>query len=202
MTIKPFTLIGATTRAGMLTGPLRDRFQMREHLDFYSEEELTQIIKGNAKKLHLEIDDESANIIAIRSRSTPRIANNRLRCVRDYVTARAGGKINPDITRAALLKWEIDTRGLDKMDRKYLETLIGVFRGGPAGVEAIAHTINTASDTLIDEVEPFLLRTGMVVRTPRGRIATQSAFTHMGMSGKPFNIDDESAGDDQDALFA
>jgi Holliday junction DNA helicase RuvB len=88
------------------------------------------------------------------------------------------------------------------MDRKYLETLIGVFRGGPAGVEAIAHTINTASDTLIDEVEPFLLRTGMVVRTPRGRIATQSAFTHMGMSGKPFNIDDESAGDDQDALFA
>ncbi|MGY8734035.1 MAG: Holliday junction DNA helicase RuvB C-terminal domain-containing protein, partial [Pirellulales bacterium] len=113
----------------------------------------------------------------------------------------AGGKINPDITRAALLKWEIDTRGLDKMDRKYLETLIGVFRGGPAGVEAIAHTINTASDTLIDEVEPFLLRTGMVVRTPRGRIATQRAFTHMGMSGKPFDIDGDSADADQDALF-
>jgi Holliday junction DNA helicase RuvB len=174
---------------------------MREHLDFYSDEELTQIIKGNAKKLDLDIDDESANIIAIRSRSTPRIANNRLRCVRDYVTARAGGKIDPEITRAALLKWEIDNLGLDKMDRKYLETLIGVFQGGPAGVEAIAHTINTSSDTLIDEVEPFLLRTAMVVRTPRGRIATQRAFDHMGMSGEPVGIDDESTGDDQDTLF-
>jgi len=202
MTVRPFTLIGATTRAGMLTGPLRDRFQMREHLDFYSEEELTQIIKGNAKKLDLDIDDESANIIAIRSRSTPRIANNRLRCVRDYVTARADGKIDPEITLAALLKWEIDNLGLDKMDRKYLETLIGVFQGGPAGVEAIAHTINTSSDTLIDEVEPFLLRTAMVVRTPRGRIATQKAFDHMGMSGEPVDIDGESTGDDQDTLFA
>ncbi len=201
MTINPFTLIGATTRAGMLTGPLRDRFQMREHLDFYTVDELAQIIVSNAVKLDLKIDEESAREIAQRSRSTPRIANNRLRTVRDYVTARADGQVTLELTRAALEKWEIDILGLDKLDRKYLETLIRTFQGGPAGVEAIAHTMNTATDTLIDEVEPFLLRTELVVRTPRGRVATQQAFQHLGIQGQA--VDPQTADDDteQDQLF-
>ena len=182
MTLKPFTLIGATTRAGMLTGPLRDRFQFREHLNFYTDEELTEIVKRNATKLKMGIDDESALEIARRSRSTPRIANNRLLCVRDYSTAKENGKLTPEITLKALEMWEVDTLGLDRLDRKYLETITRVFMGGPAGIEAIGHTMNVALDTLTDEVEPFLLRSELVIRSPRGRMVTQKGLDHLGIT--------------------
>ena len=182
MTLKPFTLIGATTRAGMLTGPLRDRFQFREHLNFYTDEELTEIVKRNATKLRMGIDDESALEIARRSRSTPRVANNRLLCVRDYSTAKENGKLTPEITLKALEKWEVDTLGLDRLDRKYLETITRVFMGGPAGIEAIGHTMNVALDTLTDEVEPFLLRSELVIRSPRGRMVTQKGLDHLGIT--------------------
>jgi Holliday junction DNA helicase RuvB len=177
--LKPFTLIGATTRAGLLSAPLRDRFQIREHLDFYSLDELAEIVRRNSVKLRVEIDAASTREIASRSRGTPRIANNLLRWVRDYVTSKADGKIDLQRTDLALDMAGIDTLGLDRQDRKYLETLIRVFGGGPAGVEAIAHTMNTATDTLADEVEPFLLRGGLVIRTPRGRTATTLAYQHL-----------------------
>ena len=177
--IKPFTLIGATTRAGMLSAPLRDRFQIREHLDFYTLAELTEIVRRSSEKLSVEIDDVAASEIARRSRGTPRVANNLLRWVRDYATSKADGVVNLKITQAALEMAGIDQRGLDRQDRKYLETLVRVFGGGPAGVEAIAHTMNTATDTLADEVEPFLLRTEMVVRTPRGRVVTAKTYEHL-----------------------
>ncbi len=177
--LKPFTLIGATTRAGMLSGPLRDRFQIREHLGFYSVPELTEIIRRSAKKLTIPTTDEAALEIATRSRGTPRIANNRLRWVRDYATSRANGTIDLAIAQAALKMAGVDKLGLAPLDRKYLETLIRVFGGGPAGLEAIAHTMNASSDTLADEVEPYLLRIEMVVRSPRGRIVSAKAFEHL-----------------------
>ena len=177
--LKPFTLIGATTRAGMLTGPLRDRFQMREHLDFYSVEELTEIVTRNAKKLSIEIDADAATEISRRSRGTPRVANNRLRWVRDYAQTRADGRINLEVARAALLMSEIDPLGMDRQDRRYLETLIRVCGGGPVGIETIGATMNTSTDTLEDEVEPFLLRMELLMRTPRGRVATPKAYEHL-----------------------
>ena len=177
--LKPFTMIGATTRAGMLSGPLRDRFQLREHLGFYTVDELTTLVLRNARKLSVPIDTDAAQEIAARSRSTPRVANNRLRWVRDYATSRSDGHVTLRIAHEALEMAGIDTAGLDSQDRRYLETLIRVFDGGPAGVEAIAHTMNTSGDTLEDEVEPFLLRTEFVVRTPRGRTATSKAYQHL-----------------------
>ena len=156
----------------------------------------------NAKKFELQIDDASTKEIARRSRGTPRIANNLLRWVRDYVQAKANGIVTLELTNSALEMAGIDQRGLDRQDRRYLETLIRVFDGGPAGVEAIAHTMNTASDTLEDEVEPFLLRSELVVRTPRGRIVTANAFRHLGLKQKQKNKKalDESD-DDQKSLF-
>lgn len=195
--IKPFTLIGATTRAGMLSAPLRDRFHIREHLDFYSLVELTEIVRRSAVKLRVAIDDPSAEELARRSRGTPRVANNLLRWVRDYATSKADGVIDLTLTDAALEMAGIDGMGLDRQDRKYLETLIRVFAGGPAGVEAIAHTMNTATDTLADEVEPYLLRSEFVVRTPRGRIVTAKSYEHLKMTP---NADD--TGDDQYPLFS
>jgi Holliday junction DNA helicase RuvB len=183
--LKPFTLIGATTRAGMLSGPLRDRFQIREHLGFYSVDELTTLVLRNAEKLQVPIDTEAAGEIAQRSRSTPRVANNRLRWVRDFATSQSDGVVTRQLACDALEMAGIDTAGLDSQDRRYLETLIRVFGGGPAGVEAIAHTMNTSSDTLEDEVEPFLLRMEMVVRTPRGRVATPHAYTHLDLPSPP-----------------
>lgn len=180
--LKPFTLIGATTRAGMLTGPLRDRFQIREHLDYYNDAELTEIVLRNATKLAVEIDRESAVEIARRSRGTPRVANNRLRWIRDFAQSRASGRIDLQVAHDALRMAEIDERGLDRQDRRYLETLIRVCSGGPVGVETIAATMSTSSDTLEDDVEPFLLRSELILRTPRGRVATPRAFEHVGIS--------------------
>ncbi len=179
--LKPFTLIGATTRAGMLSAPLRDRFHLREHLDFYTVEQLAEIIRRNAAILRVEIDDDSRVEIARRSRGTPRVANNRLRWIRDYATSRSDGAITPEITRKALEMEGIDHLGLGRQERRYLETLIGIFNGGPAGVDALAHTMNVATDTLSDEVEPYLLRSGLVVRTPRGRCVTVRAYEHLKM---------------------
>lgn len=191
MQLKPFTLIGATTRTGLLSAPLRDRFQLREHLDFYSVAELAEIVTRNAAKLRMPIDDASAVEIAGRSRGTPRLANNRLRWVRDYATSKHEGKIDRAIAQAALDMQGIDPRGLDPQDRKYLETIVRVFDGGPAGVEAIAHTMNAAVDTLSDEVEPYLLRSGLVVRTPRGRRITAECYEHLGLAAPPERDDQQ-----------
>jgi Holliday junction DNA helicase RuvB len=180
MKLKRFTLIGATTRSGLLSGPMRDRFKMHEHLEFYSVEELATIVRINAGKLQTEIEDEAALELARRSRGTPRVANARLWWTRHYATSEADGKITLDVARAALGMAEVDTEGLDKQDRRYLETLIGVFEGGPTGVEALAATMNLPVDTLSDEVEPYLLRAQFIVRTPRGRLATPRAYQHLG----------------------
>ena len=163
----------------MLTGPLRDRFQIREHLDFYTLDELEEIVRRNAQKLKVEITDDAAAEVALRSRSTPRIANNRLRWVRDYAQSRAEGAITLEVARDALKMAEIDGLGLDRQDRRYLDTLIRVCLGGPTGIGTIAATMNTVVDTLADEVEPFLLRSELILRTPRGRVATPKAFAHM-----------------------
>jgi Holliday junction DNA helicase RuvB len=187
MKLQPFTLIGATTRAGMLTGPLRDRFQIREHLEFYNDEDLTEIVRRNASKLNVGISDEAASEVALRSRSTPRVANNRLRWVRDFAQSRAAGEITVEVARAALLMAEIDALGLDRQDRRYLDTLIRVCMGGPTGIGTIAATMNTVTDTLADEVEPFLLRSELILRTPRGRVATAKAFAHMKYEIPPEN---------------
>ena len=179
--LNPFTLIGATTRAGMLSGPLRDRFTIREHLTIYSTDELAQILKRSAGKLRVDLQEDAANEIACRSRGTPRIANNRLLWIRDFAESRADGNISFPVACSAMQMAGIDSLGLDRQDRGYLETLIRVFAGGPTGIESIAHTMNASVDTLSDEVEPFLLRSELVVRTPRGRIATAKAFTHLNL---------------------
>jgi len=182
MSLRPFTIIGATTRSGLLSAPLRDRFQVREHLQFYNVAELTEIVRRSAAKLKIQIDDEAAAKIAFCSRGTPRISNNRLRWVRDYATSRADGEITIDVANTALEMLGVDQLGLDNMDRKYMETICRVFHGGPVGVEAVAHTLNTATDTLTDEVEPFLLRSELVVRTPRGRKLTAAGYAHLGVT--------------------
>jgi holliday junction DNA helicase RuvB len=179
--LKKFTIIGATTRSGMLSGPLRDRFHMHEHLEFYDVDDLAKIVAVNASKLRTTVTTEAAWELAQRSRGTPRLANARLRWVRDFATARADGHVTLSIARDALDMQAIDAEGMDKQDRRYLETLVNVFRGGPTGVEAIAATMNIAVDTLSDEVEPYLLRRHFIVRTPRGRRATTAAYRHLGL---------------------
>jgi Holliday junction DNA helicase RuvB len=180
MPLRPFTLVGATTRSGLLSAPLRDRFVIREHLDYYSPEELAEIVHRSAGKLQMPMDDETAWEIARRSRGTPRLANNRLRWIRDYSTSRAEGRLDVDIARVALAMQGIDELGLDGFDRRYLETIQRVFAGGPVGIEAIAHTMSSAPDTLEDDVEPFLLRCELVIRTPRGRKLTPKGDEHLG----------------------
>ncbi|MFZ4733361.1 MAG: Holliday junction branch migration DNA helicase RuvB [Pirellulales bacterium] len=181
MPLRPFTLVGATTRAGLISAPLRDRFQMREHLDFYSVDELAEIVRRSAGRLGMPMDDTSADEIARRSRGTPRLANNRLRWIRDYSTSRAAGRLDVEITRRALDMQGIDIIGLDTFDRRYLETIQRVFAGGPVGIEAIAHTMSSAADTLESDVEPFLLRCELVIRTPRGRQLTPRGEEHLGV---------------------
>jgi Holliday junction DNA helicase RuvB len=184
MRLKRFTLIGATTRSGMLSGPMRDRFKRTEHLDFYSVEELAEIARINARKLQTEIDDAAAAELARRSRGTPRVVNSRLSWARHFAVSESDGRISLDTARAALNMQEIDSEGLDKQDRRYLETLIGVFAGGPTGVEALAATMSVPADTLSDEVEPYLLREQFIVRTPRGRMATARTFQLLGKQMK------------------
>jgi Holliday junction DNA helicase RuvB len=180
MPLRPFTLVGATTRSGLLSAPLRDRFVMREHLDFYSLAELAEIVRRSAAKLGMPMDDAAADEIASRSRGTPRLANNRLRWIRDFSTSRADGRLDVEIARTALEMQGIDELGLDGFDRKYLETIQRVFGGGPVGLEAIAHTMSTAPDTLEDDVEPYMLRCELIVRSPRGRRLTARGEEHLG----------------------
>lgn len=180
MSLKRFTLIGATTRSGMLSSPMRDRFKIHEHLDYYTVDELAQIVTVNARKLNTEITAEASLEIASRSRGTPRVANARLWWARSYSASEADGRIDLPIAQAALQMSEVDRLGLDKQDRRYLDTIISVFEGGPTGVEALAATMNLPADTLSDEIEPYLLREQLIVRTPRGRMATARAYLHLG----------------------
>ena len=197
MQLQPFTVIGATTRSGMLTAPLRDRFVNREQLNFYTLEELATIVERNSAKLRTEITSDAAREIALRSRGTPRKANNWLRWTRDYADARVDGKITLQTARAALEMKGVDPQGLEELDRRYLETIITVFSGGPAGVQAIAHTMNVPTDTLEDEIEPYLLREGFIQRTPRGRMVTASAWTHLGQTPPSQPGDDSEDIDEQ-----
>ena len=179
--LQRFTVVGATTRSGMLTAPLRDRFVNREHLEFYTDDDIVEIVTRNARKLRTEVSPEAASEVARRSRGTPRKANNLLRWARDYADSLAGGKITTDVADRALKMLEVDDLGLERQDRRYLETLVQVFTGGPAGLNAIAHTMHVSPDTLEDEVEPFLLRCGLIQRTPRGRMITATALEHLSL---------------------
>jgi Holliday junction DNA helicase RuvB len=176
--LKPFTLIGATTRSGLLTSPLRDRFGQIFRLDFYSTEALTQILRRSAAILTVAAEDQGISEIAQRSRGTPRIANRLLRRVRDYVQVKADGTITRSATQEALQMLEVDPLGLDKMDRMLLLALIDKFSGGPVGVETLAAAIGEEKDTIEDVYEPFLIQAGFLKRTPRGRVATPLAFEH------------------------
>ena len=179
--LKPFTVIGATTRAGMLTAPMRDRFVNREHLDFYEIPDLEEIVRRNARKLRTTITDDAAREVACRSQGTPRKANNILLRTRDFATLRhPEGQITTEIATHALGMLEIDDLGLERQDRRYLETIIGIFGGGPAGLQAIAHSMSLTPDSLEDDIEPFLLRSGLIQRTPRGRVVTASGYAHVG----------------------
>lgn len=179
-----FTLIGATTRTGMLTNPLRDRFSIASRLEFYNFEELALIIRRSAKLLNLEIDIQGSQEIARRSRGTPRIANRLLRRVRDFAQVKYSGKISFKIADEALIMLDVDNRGLDLMDRKYLEAILFNFAGGPVGIENIAASIGEAIDTIVDVIEPYLIQSGLVQRTPRGRIVTEQTYKHFKIINK------------------
>jgi Holliday junction DNA helicase RuvB len=178
--LPPFTLVGATTRAGLLTSPLRDRFGIVQRLDFYDREELRQIILRAAGILGLRIDDAGATALAQRSRGTPRIANRLLRRVRDFAEVRAAGHIDASVAKLALDLLEVDLEGFDLLDRRLLLTVIDKFAGGPVGIDSLAATLGEERDTLEDVVEPFLIQQGFLVRSARGRIATPSAWRHFG----------------------
>ncbi|MCU4675404.1 Holliday junction branch migration DNA helicase RuvB [Catenovulum sp. 2E275] len=179
--LPPFTLVGATTRAGSLTSPLRDRFGLVQRLEFYAVDELEKIISRSAHFLQMELSSEGAREIAIRSRGTPRIANRLLRRVRDYADVKADGIADDKIAEQALNLLNVDDQGFDYMDRKLLEAIIEKFDGGPVGLDNIAAAIGEEKDTIEDVIEPFLIQQGFIQRTPRGRIATQRAFLHFGL---------------------
>ena len=176
--LKHFTLVGATTRAGMLSAPLRDRFGIYYHIDFYPPEDLEQIIVRSAGLLRSEIEPEAARSIALRSRGTPRIANRLLKRIRDYAQIKADGVINREVANEALKSLEVDDKGFDKMDRKLLLTIIHKFKGGPVGVETLSASINEEKDTIEEVYEPYLIQEGYLNRTPRGRVATELAYNH------------------------
>lgn len=179
--LPPFTLVGATTRAGLLTSPLRDRFGIVQRLEFYSVDELTQIVSRSANILGIQSDDLGAREVAQRSRGTPRIANRLLRRVRDFAQVEGRGIIDQKIANAALNLLEVDLLGLDKMDRRLLETIISHFDGGPVGIDSMATSVGEERGTIEDVIEPFLVQQGFLIRTPRGRIATKRAYDHLGL---------------------
>ncbi|MDR1889442.1 MAG: Holliday junction branch migration DNA helicase RuvB [Zoogloeaceae bacterium] len=179
--LPPFTLVGATTRAGMLTNPLRDRFGIVARLEFYSPEELQQIVRRSARLLAAPLDPEGALEIARRSRGTPRVANRLLRRVRDYAEVKADGRINRALADAALAMLDVDSAGLDVMDRKLISAIIDKFAGGPVGVDNLAAAIGESRDTIEDVLEPYLIQQGYLQRTPRGRMATPAIYRHMGL---------------------
>jgi len=180
--LKHFTLVGATTRVGLLSAPLRDRFGLFRSLDFYSEKDLITIAKRSAALLNLIMEDEASTELAKRSRGTPRIINRLLKRVRDYAEVRSDGTITAETVKAALELEGVDEAGLTKLDRSYLRTVIEYYQGGPVGIEAIAATLQEETDTLVDVIEPFLLKIGMIMRTSSGRKASEEAYRHLGLS--------------------
>ena len=193
--LRPFTLVGATTRAGMLSAPLRERFGMTFHVDFYSEEELRQVIRRAAGLLRVQIDEDAVGLIARCSRGTPRVANRLLRRVRDFAQVKSDGIVTADTAKRALDMEGVDSRGLDKLDRKLLETVIEYYNGGPVGIEALAATLNEEVDTLVDVVEPYLLKIGFIRRTRQGRLVGPEVYDHLGI--EPSGADPEG----QSSLF-
>jgi Holliday junction DNA helicase RuvB len=183
--IRPFTLIGATTRIGLLTGPMRSRFGITSHIEFYKPEALHEILRQNAKLLNLRADDEALRELAQRSRGTPRISNRLLRRVRDFAAVEAQGEFSVAVTQSALELEGIDGRGLDEQDRTFLRTMIEVYDGGPVGIDTIAATMGEEVDTLVDVIEPYLLQTALLTRTRQGRRATKLAYEHLGLKWKP-----------------
>jgi Holliday junction DNA helicase RuvB len=182
--LPPFTLIGATTRAGLLTAPLRDRFGIVQRLEFYSPEELTRIVQRSARILGMDCVPEGAGEIARRARGTPRIANRLLRRVRDYAQVKADGHIDVDVARAAMQMLKVDPEGFDELDRRMLRTIIDNFDGGPVGVESLAAALSEERGTLEDVIEPYLIQQGFLIRTARGRMATRKAYLHLGLTPK------------------
>ncbi|EUJ29398.1 MULTISPECIES: Holliday junction branch migration DNA helicase RuvB [Listeria] len=180
--LPPFTLIGATTRAGQLSAPLRDRFGVIDHLEFYSEEQLTEIVTRTADILDTEVEKYGAVEIARRSRGTPRIANRLLKRVRDFAQVRSDGLVTESLAREALTLLQVDPRGLDTIDQRLLATIIGSFRGGPVGLDTIAASIGEERETIEDMQEPYLLQIGFLQRTPRGRLVTDAAYEHLGLT--------------------
>jgi Holliday junction DNA helicase RuvB len=178
--LQPFTLVGATTRAGLVAPPLRDRFGIYHHIGFYSPDELEQIVTRAARLLGIALEPEGAQVLAARARGTPRVVNRLLRRVRDYAQVAADGVITAEVAAAALAAMGVDELGLDELDRKYLRALLDYYQGGPAGLNAIAASLGEDESTLEDVVEPYLLKIGFVIRTPRGREATAAAYRHLG----------------------
>ncbi len=176
-----FTLVGATTRKGKVTAPLRDRFGIEEKLDYYSPDDLAKIIRRSAEIMEIEIDQEAAALVSTRSRSTPRIANRLLARLRDYAVARADGKITTAVAVEALKVYEVDDLGLDKVDRSILDAIVNKFGGGPVGLSTLAIAVGEEPETVEDAYEPFLLQSGLIKRTPRGRMATPNAYEHLGL---------------------
>lgn len=183
--LQPFTLVGATTRLGLLTGPMRGRFGISEHLEFYTPQALHEILKANARQLKVPAEDDALWELAGRSRGTPRVANRLLRRTRDFATVEGEGQITLPITKAALALAEIDDKGLDEQDRQFLRTLIEVYDGGPVGIEAVAASMGEERDTLEDVIEPYLLQNAFVTRTRQGRRATRQAYLHLGLKWFP-----------------
>jgi Holliday junction DNA helicase RuvB len=179
--VAPFTLVGATTRAGLLTGPMHDRFGFVGHLDFYAEAELEQVLSRSASLLRISLTADGAAEVASRSRGTPRIANRLLRRVRDYAEVRAAGVVDQPVAEAALAVFDVDKRGLDRLDRAVLMTLVTSFGGGPVGLSTLAVAVGEETETVEEVVEPYLLRAGLLARTSRGRMATPAAFAHLGI---------------------
>ncbi|HEY5047377.1 MAG TPA: Holliday junction branch migration DNA helicase RuvB [Rhizomicrobium sp.] len=201
ITLAPFTLVGATTRAGLITTPLRDRFGIPVRLIFYSPEELLSIVERGARVLHLELTSDGAREIAARARGTPRIAGRLLKRVRDFAAVAGHARIDAKLADAALTKLEVDQRGLDAFDKRYLRLIAEAFGGGPVGIETIAAALGEARDAIEETVEPFLLQQGFVQRTPRGRCLTNAAFGHLGLAAPPrdaaqFALFGQEKGDD------
>ncbi|MCW8943312.1 MAG: Holliday junction branch migration DNA helicase RuvB [Sedimenticola sp.] len=190
--LPPFTLVGATTRAGLLTSPLRDRFGIVQRLEFYSDADLTHIVKRSAGILNIETDIAGAAEIACRSRGTPRIANRLLRRVRDYAQVKAQGQVTVEVADSALSMLKVDGSGFDIMDRKLLSAIINKFDGGPVGVDSLAAAIGEERGTIEDVLEPFLIQQGFMMRTPRGRVATNAAYLHFGIDPKKNDEDGNS----------
>ncbi|MGP4019949.1 Holliday junction branch migration DNA helicase RuvB [Saccharopolyspora sp. 5N708] len=180
--LAPFTLVGATTRSGALTGPLRDRFGFTAHMEFYTPDELELVVRRSAGILGVDLRDDGATEIAGRSRGTPRIANRLLRRVRDYAEVRADGAVNREIAQAALEVYDVDELGLDRLDRAVLGALIKSFHGGPVGISTLAVAVGEESTTVEEVCEPYLVRAGLLARTPRGRVATVAAWRHLGLT--------------------